>query len=74
MKNMFCDMKLIGLESKVSAKGNPYTTGLFQQGTGVETCTFMLPQGSYNIGSFYTLECEYNFRWKSHKVVNCIEG
>lgn len=72
MKVNFLDMKLLGLESKVSAKGNKYITGLFQQGTGVDTANFMLPDCSYELGKVYDLVADYNFRWKSFKVISVI--
>lgn len=72
MKVNFLDMKLLGLENKVSSKGNKYIVGLFQQGTGVDTANLMLPVGSYELGKVYDLVVDYNFRWKSFKVTSII--
>lgn len=72
MKVNFLDMKLLGLEDKVSGKGNKYIVGLFQQGTGVDTAKFMLPVGSYELNKIYDLVADYDFRWKSFKVTSAI--
>lgn len=70
MKVNFLDMKLLGLDNKVSAKGNKYTVGLFQQGTGVDVASLMLPVGSYEVGKVYDLLADYDFKWKSFKVLS----
>lgn len=72
MKVNFLDMKLLGLQDKVSGKGNKYTVGLFQQGTGVDTANFMLPSGSYELNKVYDLTADYDFKWKSFKVLVAI--